>query len=180
MIIHNGKHLDSIRKAYKKGDSLNRISYRAFTTVNRKDLHYFRVGDTIIIPSIISANLTDYAVFPAVYPAADTIPKIIIVSNHWLSYACYEYGKLVRFAACNTGEERKATFLEDMPLIGVIYYDILRLIIIGFCHILGIFICRQVLHFINLICQEGLFPILVFANLWMMQSGYFIGGKVQR
>lgn len=62
LVIKNSKHLDSIRKAYKKGDSLNRISYRAFTTVNRKDLHYFRVGDTVIIPSIISANLTDYAV----------------------------------------------------------------------------------------------------------------------
>lgn len=110
MVIQNSKHLDSIRKAYKKGDSLNRIPYRAFTTVNRKDLHYFRVGDTVIIPSLLSSNLTDYSVFPAVYPAADTIPKIIIVSNHWQSYACYEYGKLVRFAACNTGEERKATF----------------------------------------------------------------------
>ena len=109
-VISNAKSLDSIRKAYRKTDTVQNISYRAFTTVNRKDLHYFRVGDTVIIPSIISPNLTDYSIFPEVYPAAESIPKIIMVSNAWQSYACYEYGKLVRFAACNTGEERKATF----------------------------------------------------------------------
>ena len=109
-VISNAKSLDSIRKAYRKTDTIQNIAYRAFTTVNRKDLHYFRVGDTVIIPSVLSPNLIDYSVFPATYPAADSIPKIIMVSNAWQSYACYEYGKLVRFAACNTGEERKATF----------------------------------------------------------------------
>jgi lipoprotein-anchoring transpeptidase ErfK/SrfK len=109
-VIVNAKHLDSIRKAYRKTDTIHNIAYRAFTTVNRKDLHYFRVGDTVIIPSTLSENLTDYSVFPEIYPAAQDIPKIIMVSNAWQSYACYEYGKLVRFAACNTGEERKATF----------------------------------------------------------------------
>jgi len=109
-VISNAKSLDSIRKAYRKTDTVQNLAYRAFTTVNRKDLHYFRVGDTVIIPSIISPNLTDYSIFPEVYPAAESIPKIIMVSNAWQSYACYEYGKLVRFAACNTGEERKATF----------------------------------------------------------------------
>ncbi|MFN5006941.1 MAG: L,D-transpeptidase [Ignavibacteria bacterium] len=109
-VIANGKHLDSIRRAYRKVDTVQNIAYRAFITVNRKDLHYFRVGDTVIIPSMLSPNLTDYSVFPAEYHAVDSLPKIIIVSNAWQSYACYEYGKLVRFAACNTGEERKATF----------------------------------------------------------------------
>lgn len=109
-VIVNGKHLDSIRRAYRKVDTIQNIAYRAFITVNRKDLHYFRVGDTVIIPSILSPNLTDYSIFPAEYHAVDSLPKIIIVSNAWQSYACYEYGKLVRFAACNTGEERKATF----------------------------------------------------------------------
>jgi len=109
-VIANGRLLDSIRRAYRKVDTIQNIAYRAFITVNRKDLHYFRVGDTVIIPSILSPNLTDYSIFPAEYHAVDSIPKIIIVSNAWQSYACYEYGKLVRFAACNTGEERKATF----------------------------------------------------------------------
>ncbi len=109
-VITNAKRLDSIRKTFRKTDTILNIAYRAFTTVNRKDLHYFRVGDTIMIPSVLSPNLTDYSVFPDVYPAAASIPKIIMVSNAWQSYACYEYGKLVRFAACNTGEERKATF----------------------------------------------------------------------
>ena len=108
--IQNAKHLDSIRRAYRKTDTIHNIAYRAFVTVNRKDLHYFRVGDTAIIPSLLSQSLTDYSVFPTEYAAAKAIPKIIMVSNAWQSYACYEYGILVRFAACNTGEERKATF----------------------------------------------------------------------
>lgn len=109
-VIANAKHLDSIRRAYRKIDSIQNMAYRAFITVNRKDLHYFRVGDTVIIPSVLSPNLTDYSIFPSEYHAVDTVPKFILVSNAWQSYACYEYGKLVRFAACNTGEERKATF----------------------------------------------------------------------
>ena len=109
-VIGNGRQLDSIRRAYRKVDSIQNIAYRAFITVNRKDLHYFRVGDTVMIPSVLSPNLTDYSIFPSEYHAADSIPKLIMVSNAWQSYACYEYGKLIRFAACNSGEERKATF----------------------------------------------------------------------
>ncbi|MFM7156526.1 MAG: L,D-transpeptidase, partial [Bacteroidota bacterium] len=109
-VIGNGRQLDSIRRAYRKVDTIQNIAYRAFITVNRKDLHYFRVGDTVMIPSVLSPNLTDYSIFPSEYHAADSIPKLIMVSNAWQSYACYEYGKLIRFAACNSGEERKATF----------------------------------------------------------------------
>ncbi|MEO5930174.1 MAG: L,D-transpeptidase [Candidatus Kapaibacterium sp.] len=101
--------LDSVRRRFgKTKESSDGI--RAITTLNRKEFGYFRVGDTIVVPDTIIGDLRAYSVFPAHYPAADTIRKLILISNKYQSYACYEHGNLVRFAACNSGTERKATF----------------------------------------------------------------------
>jgi len=108
-VIRDVSHLDSIRKAYA-ANGTTRTAYRAFTTVNRKDLQFFRVGDTVMIPSTIATDLRAYSVFPQYYHEGDTISRIVFISNKWQAYACYEYGELVRFAAANTGEERKPTF----------------------------------------------------------------------
>jgi len=107
--VSNAKALDSIRRTYAKTKA-NWLAYRAFTTINRKDIHYVRIGDSVLIPDSISSDLRWYSVFPYYYQAAASIPKLLVISNEWQSYACYEYGKLVRFAATNTGEERKPTF----------------------------------------------------------------------
>jgi lipoprotein-anchoring transpeptidase ErfK/SrfK len=109
LAIDSRSMLDSIRKKYAKTKESN-AAYRAITTLNRKEFGYIRVGDTIVTPDTVIDDLRAYSVFPPRYPAADTIKKIILVSNQYQSYACYEYGHLVRFAACNTGTERKPTF----------------------------------------------------------------------
>lgn len=101
--------LDSIRKMYRKTPESDE-AFRAITTLNRKEFGYIRVGDTIVTPDTITGDMRAYSVFPERYPAADTLPKLILISNKYQAYACYEYGQLVRFAACNTGTERKATF----------------------------------------------------------------------
>lgn len=108
-VIDTKELLDSIRRVYAKRPA-TMTGYRAFTTVNRKDLHYFRLGDTVLLPAFLAQDLRAYSVFPHYYPEADTLPKIILISNKYQCYACYEKGVLVRFAACNTGEERKPTF----------------------------------------------------------------------
>jgi hypothetical protein len=107
VVISSRERLDSIRRAYKVE---NYEAYRAFTTVNRKDLRFFKLGDTVLLPSAIHKDLRTYSIFPHYYPAADTIAKLVLVSNKFQCYACYEKGRLVRFAACNTGEEKKPTF----------------------------------------------------------------------
>lgn len=100
--------LDSIRKRFGNRKE-NLDAFRAITTLNRKEFGYIRVGDTIIVPDVVVGDLRAYSVFPSRYPGADTLPKLVIVSNAMQSYACYEYGHLVRFAACNTGTESKPT-----------------------------------------------------------------------
>lgn len=101
--------LDSLRRACAKTKE-TWTQYRVLTLLNRKDLQFFRVGDTIVLPDIVTEDALAYSVFPYYYEGAKDLRKLIVISNTWQSYACYEYGKLVRFAAANTGEERKPTF----------------------------------------------------------------------
>lgn len=101
--------LDSIRSVCAPSDTASG-AYRAMRLLNRKDLQYVRVGDTLVMPDTILKDLRAYSVFPQYWAGGDTIPKVVLVSNAWQAYACYEYGELVRFAACNTGEERKPSF----------------------------------------------------------------------
>lgn len=109
MFIGDNAQLSEIRAKY--GNSKETYAaWRAFTTLNRREMRFFRVGDTIVVPDKIVPNLLAYSVFPQCYPAAADIPKIILVSNAMQCYACYEYGRLVRFAAANTGKERTPTF----------------------------------------------------------------------
>jgi hypothetical protein len=101
--------LDSLRRLYAKTDSTFTM-YRIITLLNRKDLQFMRVGDTLVMPDSNYKDILAYSLFPQYWPGADTIKKIVVVSPKWQSYACYEYGVLVRFAATNSGEERKPSF----------------------------------------------------------------------
>ncbi len=108
-VIQDKEHLQKIKSDWQwlKEDPLpNKI----FITLNRKEMHFLRVGDTIVVPDTVINDIRAYSVFPQVYYAAKDIPKIIMVSNKYQAYACYENGELVRFAACNTGKERTPTF----------------------------------------------------------------------
>jgi hypothetical protein len=107
--LDSRERLDSVRKHFGKKPS-TMLAYRVFTTINRKDIHFFRLGDTALFPSVFHEDLRVYSVFPPLYPGADTLKKLIVISNAYQAYACYEYGKLTRFAACNTGREGKPTF----------------------------------------------------------------------
>lgn len=101
--------LDSVRRTYAKRPETWK-HYRVLTLLNRKDIQYVRKGDTLVLPDTVMDDLRAYSVFPQYWPEGDTIPKAVFISNTWQSYACYEHGELVRFAACNSGEERKPTF----------------------------------------------------------------------
>ncbi len=99
--IKNSAELSALRAKYGKAKE-SWTEYRAITTVNRKDIHYFRVGDTIMIPDTVDKDTRIYSCFPHYYHGARKLDKIIIVSNKLQAYACYEKGHLVRFAAGGT------------------------------------------------------------------------------
>jgi lipoprotein-anchoring transpeptidase ErfK/SrfK len=107
--LRNAEDLAAFRAEHSRAGKTN-TAYRVLTTLHRKEIYFFRVGDTVLIPDRYEKDLRAYSVFPQYWPEADTIPKIVVISNTWQSYACYAYGELVRFAAANTGEQRKPTF----------------------------------------------------------------------
>jgi len=87
-----------------------KLKNKIIRTLNRKEFRYYRVGDTVIIPDKYHDSILAYSVFPQYYHGALEIPKIIMISNVFQAYACYEHGVLTRFAAANTGKERTQTY----------------------------------------------------------------------
>lgn len=107
-IVIRSRHMrDSLLRAFRVGHSTD--SAKVLATLNRKELRFISVGDTVIVPDNIMGDIRAYSVFPQFYPQAVDIPKLIVLSNAYQAYACYEHGELVRFAACNTGSKGKPT-----------------------------------------------------------------------
>ena len=103
------KDLLNIKKKYERTPQ-NYNNYRAFTLLNRKELRYISKGSAIVIPDTLYPDLKAYSIFPLDYPGARDLKKIVMVSNKYQCYGAYEYGKLVRFAAVNSGKERTPSY----------------------------------------------------------------------
>lgn len=108
LVVSDKRVLDSVRKQFGKSKNTWN-NYRVLTLLNRKDIQFVRIGDTLVLPDTIMADLRAYSVFPLWYQGGEAVDKIVFISNKWQSYACYKNGVLVRFAAANTGEEGKPT-----------------------------------------------------------------------
>ncbi len=109
IVIKDQNQLANIKEQYKETEdnpSLNKM----FCTLNRKERRFLRVGDTVLVADSVVTDMTAYSVFPRVYPAAVNIKKLVMVSAAYQAYACYEYGKQIRFAATNSGKERTQTY----------------------------------------------------------------------
>ncbi len=106
--INSIKTLDSVKRLFRAASSID--SAKVLSVLNRKELRFFRIGDTVVVPDRIEKDLRAYSVFPQFYDSAASIPKLIIISNVYQCYACYAFGDLVRFTACNSGAKGKPTF----------------------------------------------------------------------
>ena len=109
VVIRDNTHLQQIINKIKNPNT-EFSNLKVLSTLNRKELRFFVAGQTIVVPDTIIENMFAYSCFPQYYPGAKDLKKIIIVSNKFQAYACYEYGHLVRFAASNTGKERTQTY----------------------------------------------------------------------
>ncbi|MCL2039146.1 MAG: L,D-transpeptidase [Bacteroidetes bacterium] len=107
--ITSTKHLNEIKDKYKNDTILGTAYRKAIRTLNRKEIRFFRVGQSVIIPDSIIPDMCAYSIFPDEYKAAKDIEKIIMIDIEYQCYGCYEYGKLVRFAATNTGSKSSQT-----------------------------------------------------------------------
>ncbi len=107
--IEDWRHLAELKKKYRNSKNSER-PFKALETLNREEIRYFNKGETIVIPDTVVDDMRAYSVFPQFYWEARHIPKIVIVSNKYQAYGCYEHGELVRFAAVNSGKERTPTY----------------------------------------------------------------------
>lgn len=107
--IQDWKHFNQVLRDRNMSSDDPKVQ-KVLMTMNRKEMRFFGKGDSIVIPDTIVDDIRAYSVFPQYFPEARDIKKIIIVTNKLQAYACYEYGKQVRFAAANTGKERTPTF----------------------------------------------------------------------
>lgn len=107
--IKNYKHLLEILGEYKKTKE-NPEGRKVLITLNRQETRFLRIGEEIVLPDTIVNDMRAYSLFPQFYWGARDIPKLLMVSNKMQCYGGYEYGRLVRFAATNTGKERTPTF----------------------------------------------------------------------
>ncbi len=101
--IRDKSHLDSIKKAMYKNKEFT-PAYRAIATLNRKEYRFYRVNDSILLPDNIVDDQRAYSVLPHNYPQVAQYKKFIVISIKYQCYGAYEYGKLVHFAAINSGK----------------------------------------------------------------------------
>lgn len=109
IVIRDNKHRSDILKEFEDTKA-NFAKNKTIITMNRKARHYMRVGDTIVLPDSIYDDMRAYSVFPMYYHGAKDLEKLVVVSNKYQAYACYENGVQVRFAPCNTGKEKTQTY----------------------------------------------------------------------
>jgi len=108
-MIKDMDHRNQIYREYLY-DGNNWAKNKTFRTLHREELIYLRAGEKLVIPDTFISDQRAYSIFPAFYWEARHIPKIVIVSNAFQAYAAYEFGKLVRFSATNTGKESTQTY----------------------------------------------------------------------
>jgi hypothetical protein len=101
--IRDKGHLDSIKKTFFRNKEFT-PAYNAVSTLNRKEYRFYRVNDSILLPDNIIDDQKAYSVLPHYYPEVANFKKFIVVSINYQCYGAYENGKLVHFAAINSGK----------------------------------------------------------------------------
>lgn len=102
IVLHGASELRALP------DSLGDDSLATTLALNRIDLKHTRVNDTIIVVDP-PAPLDSLSPFPATLPGAESLPKLLLVSNRVQAWAAYANGARVRWGACCTGRKAKPT-----------------------------------------------------------------------
>jgi hypothetical protein len=81
--------------------------------LNRRDrAHLIRPDPPVpglLVPSTWPADALALSPFPAAWPAAETLPKAIVVHQAMQAFAAYENGRLVRWGPVSTGRKQSPT-----------------------------------------------------------------------
>ena len=71
--------------------------------INRRLMHTYSVGDTVVVPTRYDLDFRAYSPFPRYYTGAREFDKLFIIEKTVQAFAAYEYGRLMRWGIINTG-----------------------------------------------------------------------------
>jgi hypothetical protein len=81
--------------------------------LNRRDRAHLLRADPptpgLLVPSAWAEDALAYSPFPPAWPAADALPKAIVVHQPLQAFAAYENGRLVRWGPVSTGRRQTPT-----------------------------------------------------------------------
>jgi len=81
--------------------------------LNRRDRAHLLRADPptpgLLVPVDWAADVLAYSPFPASWPAAEALPKAIVVHQPLQAFAAYENGRLVRWGPVSTGRKQTPT-----------------------------------------------------------------------
>jgi lipoprotein-anchoring transpeptidase ErfK/SrfK len=76
--------------------------------LNRTDVKHLNRLPQLIVPATWRTEI-EHSPFPALYPAAQSTPKLLIVDQPSQAFAAYEYGAQVRWGPVSSGRQQKPT-----------------------------------------------------------------------
>jgi hypothetical protein len=76
--------------------------------LNRADTKHLARLPQLIVPMTWRTEL-EHSPFPASYPAAQSMPKLVVVDQPSQAFAAYEYGTQVRWGPVSSGRQQKPT-----------------------------------------------------------------------
>lgn len=82
---------------------------RVLERVNRADRAHLGRLDALIVPSDRDDDPLAHAPFPPGYPAAGSLPKLLVVDLAWQAFAGYEHGRLLRWGPVSSGRRAAPT-----------------------------------------------------------------------
>lgn len=77
--------------------------------LNRTDLQFTQIGDTLVVPQKYDLDFRAYSPFPRYYPGGKEFDKLFIIDKTVQAFAAYENGALARWGVVNTGAEESRT-----------------------------------------------------------------------
>jgi len=83
---------------------LGRERSQLIELLNRQAVENTALGDTLVVPTQYDLDFRAYSPFPRYYPGAHSFEKLFIIHKKVQAFAAYEYGKLARWGAVNTGD----------------------------------------------------------------------------
>jgi hypothetical protein len=88
-------------------DSIGPDAFLEVLRVNRRDLAHVRKGDSLVVPDRFDSLRC--APFPRALAAADSLPKLLLISLRVQAFGAYERGALTHWGPTSTGKRATPT-----------------------------------------------------------------------